>query len=348
MIKARTTALLLLLTVCSYGQYRFEGQVSKAFADQAVYLSLIEDYKKSSRIQLDQLVQKTVADSMGYFVFEGKNLPPANRIYRIHTDGCDLSTTHQNHILGNCQQSKSVLFIANNSDRIFFERTDDQEMLCSVHSDGGGASYLLEVETLKEAMAYELSEITGEKGRQMVLAKWFEQLQSFGQLCDEPLVELFIHDFLSDRRSETREFYLNDLSQNPYYDNLMERLQLAYPEARFTTLFRNELDSDRYSISKQKAGSGFAVWGPYAALVLSVLLNLFLLYRLRKRPGPANFFEKLTEQEQKIITYIEKGHSNKEIAAALFISHSTVKTHINNLYKKLGVSSRDELLGLFD
>ena len=44
---------------------------------------------------------------------------------------------------------------------------------------------------------------------------------------------------------------------------------------------------------------------------------------------------------------IAEGKSNKEIASELFISLSTVKTHINNLYKKLDVSSRDDLKSLF-
>ena len=35
--------------------------------------------------------------------------------------------------------------------------------------------------------------------------------------------------------------------------------------------------------------------------------------------------------------------TNKEIASALFVSVSTIKTHINNLYKKLEVTSREEV-----
>ena len=36
--------------------------------------------------------------------------------------------------------------------------------------------------------------------------------------------------------------------------------------------------------------------------------------------------------------------TNKEIASALFVSVSTIKTHINNLYKKLEVTSREEMV----
>lgn len=56
-----------------------------------------------------------------------------------------------------------------------------------------------------------------------------------------------------------------------------------------------------------------------------------------------NSLEKLTEQEQNIAKEILKNKTNKEIASDMFISVSTVKTHINNLYKKLNVNSREEI-----
>jgi len=51
----------------------------------------------------------------------------------------------------------------------------------------------------------------------------------------------------------------------------------------------------------------------------------------------------LTPQEQKVFELMHKKFSNKAIADTLFISVSTVKTHINNIYAKLGISSRKEV-----
>jgi two-component system NarL family response regulator len=50
----------------------------------------------------------------------------------------------------------------------------------------------------------------------------------------------------------------------------------------------------------------------------------------------------LTDRETEVLRLIVGGNSNKEIAAALFISEATVKTHINSLLSKLGVSDRTQ------
>jgi DNA-binding NarL/FixJ family response regulator len=39
---------------------------------------------------------------------------------------------------------------------------------------------------------------------------------------------------------------------------------------------------------------------------------------------------------------IARGKANKQIASEMFVAMSTVKTHVNNLYRKLGVSSRTQ------
>lgn len=50
--------------------------------------------------------------------------------------------------------------------------------------------------------------------------------------------------------------------------------------------------------------------------------------------------EELTNSEQRILQMIVGGMSNKEIAFALDISENTVKTHVKNIFDKIGVSDR--------
>ncbi len=52
----------------------------------------------------------------------------------------------------------------------------------------------------------------------------------------------------------------------------------------------------------------------------------------------------LTAREQEVLQQILAGQSNREIGEVLFISESTVKTHIRNIYSKYDVHSRAELI----
>jgi DNA-binding CsgD family transcriptional regulator len=52
----------------------------------------------------------------------------------------------------------------------------------------------------------------------------------------------------------------------------------------------------------------------------------------------------LSEREKQVLDFIVLGKSNKEIADLLYIALSTVKTHINNIYKILEVQSRREAI----
>jgi LuxR family maltose regulon positive regulatory protein len=52
--------------------------------------------------------------------------------------------------------------------------------------------------------------------------------------------------------------------------------------------------------------------------------------------------EPLSERELEVLALIAAGGSNGEIAGKLFVSTSTVKTHINRLYRKLGAHSRTQ------
>ena len=54
--------------------------------------------------------------------------------------------------------------------------------------------------------------------------------------------------------------------------------------------------------------------------------------------------EPLTAREQEIVQWVIQGMRNKEIASRLKISEKTVKTHLSNIFRKLNVSRRVELL----
>jgi two-component system, NarL family, response regulator DegU len=52
----------------------------------------------------------------------------------------------------------------------------------------------------------------------------------------------------------------------------------------------------------------------------------------------------LSAKEVAVLSELCHGHTNKQIAASLWLSEQTVKFHLRNVYRKLGISSRTEAL----
>ena len=60
--------------------------------------------------------------------------------------------------------------------------------------------------------------------------------------------------------------------------------------------------------------------------------------------APEPLAESLSERELEVLTLLASGRPNKEVARDLFVSVGTVKTHTNNIYRKLAVRNRAEAL----
>lgn len=58
------------------------------------------------------------------------------------------------------------------------------------------------------------------------------------------------------------------------------------------------------------------------------------------RPGKVS----LTRTEQKVLSYISKGYSSKEVADHLTVSKRTIDFHLANIYDKLQVRNRVQAL----
>ncbi len=59
---------------------------------------------------------------------------------------------------------------------------------------------------------------------------------------------------------------------------------------------------------------------------------------------PEQLPEPLTRREKEILELVCDGATNKEIAERLFLSISTVKNHIHNIYGKIGVGNRAQAI----
>ena len=223
-------------------------------------------------------------------------------------------------------------------------------MFCDIDSTNDKATAFVKIDSLKADMRFAYGEFRSEANRKLNNKKWFKTLQDFGKSLDEPLAELYIYSYLSDRTSDLHAYYVEDLKSNTYYENLKSRLRENYPEASYTKQYNNELASDSFMLESSENDSGFN-WSFLIAglLALSVLINLIFISRFikSKQHRKTELKGKLSKQEQVVLEHLLQEKSNKDIAEALFLSVSTIKTHTNNIYKKLNVQSRDEVNSLF-
>jgi DNA-binding NarL/FixJ family response regulator len=84
--------------------------------------------------------------------------------------------------------------------------------------------------------------------------------------------------------------------------------------------------------------------------LISPKITRRLIEEFARRPEPGGAADvdgrlgQLTDREREVLEILARGQSNAEIAAALFVSHATVKTHVSRLLMKLGARDRAQLV----
>jgi two-component system NarL family response regulator len=117
-----------------------------------------------------------------------------------------------------------------------------------------------------------------------------------------------------------------------------------FPECRVIVLTTYSCDEDIYRACQSGARSYLLKDTPKEEIVATIRA-----VHAGQQPMPSSVAhqlarrlkrEELSQRELDVLESLVKGRSNKEIAAALFISEPTVKTHLQNLFAKLGVQDR--------
>jgi two-component system NarL family response regulator len=120
----------------------------------------------------------------------------------------------------------------------------------------------------------------------------------------------------------------------------------THPEAKIVILTTYDADEDVYR-AVQAGARGYVLKGTFAEGILEAIRTVHAGRRLiapaiAERLAARVSSPSLSTREISVLELVAKGMSNKEIAAALFVSEATVKFHLKNVYLKLGVEGRTE------
>lgn len=123
-------------------------------------------------------------------------------------------------------------------------------------------------------------------------------------------------------------------------------IRKQFSDARIIVLTTYDGDEDIYR-SLQAGAQGYLLKDMFFDELERAIRKVHAGSRLIPGPVAERLAERmtgsdLTSREVEVLEHIVAGQSNKEIATALSISEATVKSHINNILGKLGVSDRTQ------
>jgi len=120
-------------------------------------------------------------------------------------------------------------------------------------------------------------------------------------------------------------------------------LDLITPLAKFVVLTLGE-DPNTLSIAHKRGAAAYIRKGEPISHLLTVVEQLEnSSYHFAAPALPRNRFD-LTQRELDVLQILQTGWSAKEMAAHLFLSEATVKTHLTSIYRKLEVKNRTQAI----
>ncbi len=336
----------LCFTNLLLAQYVVKGRVNiNENWQPKIYMAAVNKLSDYYRTSPDMIIKSTDIDANGKFEIKGDNLPNEKRFYRLYVmkkqnsdfDAClyvggdDLNFVH---IL--LENGEEVEINANPTGTAPFQEfkivgQKENHLMRNLSRIVYPRFYFHRIEFPTELKFSE--------------DKLHTDLKNFVDTCSSTLVSL-----AAINNTDFDEYY----DQNPaFYQAFKTRLKADLPNSIYTKNYSLKV---KYYANEETL---LPNWSKFliAFLSLSLIALLFKLMQFRNRiqslenqiviplkietPKPS-MDQLLTQKEMEILQLISQGKSNKEIANSLFVELSTVKTHINKIYSKIGASNRKE------
>jgi DNA-binding CsgD family transcriptional regulator len=320
---------LILISVFSQigkSQSGISGHINidTAIWTPVVYLSLVDNFDQMNSMTNEMIIDKASIDSHGNFKISTQYLPKDDHLYRIHI--ARRNDPPATLTIGG-KDENHVFFIANRQSKILLNDVGSADFLKDVIVDGYSPNKkfreINDISSFIDSTGFTNSTIKLDLIRNAIN----EKLRFYADTCSNPLVSLYA--------LYKSQFDKNYPVNQQYYNKFLKKWKNE--KSTYFVEFRKK-------IPLYQNNNLFFVFLIGGVGIIFGFLCCFAYFKfLNKDQNP---LRDLSVQERKIFALMMQGRSNKEISDILLISLSTVKSHVNSIYSKLGINSRKDVLNL--
>jgi DNA-binding CsgD family transcriptional regulator len=307
------------------GQAGLHGQIllDTSIWRPVVYLSLINDLDNMYTMSNAMIIDQAKINGSGEFSFDTKYFPVGDNLFRIHISKKNDPPATLN-IGGNDQNH--LFLIAGKQTNVTIKNCSEHDFIKDFTIQGYYPNNIIklidEIAGYADSTALTSSTLKNDLIKRAV----FEKLRIIADTCSNPLAALYA-------------VYKGDFEKNypvnqQFYKNFLNKWKKE--NSAYFRNFRNKFPSGAF-LSGQSL----------IACILSFIAGFFICVVIRTRkPDKKSLIQDLSIQERKIYSLLLEGRSNKEMADILGVELSTIKSHLSNIYSKLNIRSRKDILNL--
>jgi len=341
----------IFLTTPLLAEYSIKGKVNINEEWQPkIFLAAVKKLSDYYRTSPDMILETAPINSDGSFELKGNNLPKEKRYYRLYL------MKKQNNEYDAC------LYVGgedHNFVHILLQEGDQIAINADNNSSAPFGSYKIQGNKDNHLMhhlagivfpSFYFHRIKFPTELKFTEDKFHTDLKNFTDTCSSTLVAL-----AAINNTDFDEYF----DRNPeFYEGFGQRLKSELPNSIYT---KNYLLKIRY-YANEEASAPIWMKALLGLMSLGIIGLLWKLNQINQKlqtlqnqpvkttppaiPKALSLTDLLTQKETEILQLISEGKSNKEIASSLFVELSTVKTHINKIYSKIGASNRKEAQSL--
>jgi len=319
--------LIFLVSSLEAEAYEIRGQLRNAADSTYACLSFIHSRDDFFILGEYMMIKKVKLEKDGNFLIKGDDLPKGMRFYRLSfSEGEDMV-----RYISGSDRNNLTLYMNNNTEISINGSIYDYLLKdIKIKSDSEICSTLKTIDDGLLLIINELYDKVSDGKKDVIRSRTVEYIESYLDTCELATIHYYMYVY-------SLGF---DLESNVFDEKLIyNKMKDQEPNSIYT----KELAS---VLGMKNNSTPWYVWVIIIILsIYSLVISFFYFVRERQPVSKSEII--LTLKEKEVLRLIASGKLNKEIAEELSVETSTIKTHVSNLYKKIGVTKRSEAVAYY-